>query len=94
MEELIEKVDNLKKELDNTKIVKRIKELNESINLEKDLLKDIELNRLYPDDKVKLRIINNSFYREYKHEEVELNFLVLKINQRLKEISSKNKGCL
>ena len=38
-----------------------------------------------------MRIINNSLFREYKHNEAECNFIILEINKRLKEISNKGK---
>ena len=81
MEELIEKVENLKKELDKTKEVKKIKELNLRIKDEDELINNIKMYQMYPDKKLREKIINNSFYREYKHSEVELNFMILNINQ-------------
>ena len=93
MNELIEKVDNLKESLNSTKQVKEIEELSEKIMKEKDLLKDIEDYNRTQDDIIKERILNNKLFREYKKKETDLNILILEINQKLKEITNKGKCC-
>lgn len=91
MNELIEKVDNLKKSLDaNEKIIK-LKEINEMIMKDKELLKDIENYNINKNEELKEKIINHSLFREYKHSEAECNFIILEINKRLKEINNKGK---
>ena len=87
MEELIEKVDELKKELDNTKQVKDLKNINNEIMKDKDLLNDIKKYNETQSEEIKERIINNKLFREYKHKENEVNFLILEINKKLKEIN-------
>ena len=66
MEELIEKVDNLINELDNTKQVKDVKkalkEVNEDKNLQ-ELLKEYEYNKT---DSIKEQIIENELFQKYK----------------------------
>lgn len=87
MEKLIEKTDNLIHSLDNSDEVKKIKELNKKMKEEKELLKDIEEYNTSPTEELRQRIINNPFYREYKKRENDCNFLILEINQKLKEIT-------
>ena len=76
MEELIEKVDNLINELDNTKQVKDVKkvlkEVNEDKNLQK-LLKEYEYNKT---ESIKEQIIENKLFQKYKEKEIDLNILI------------------
>ena len=87
MEELYEKIDNLLKILEEQDEVKEIKKLNKIIK------EDRELNELvmkYQNDKSLLKEIeNNKLFQEYKEKETDLNILILKINERLKEITKK-----
>ena len=36
-----------------------------------------------------MKIINNKFFREYKLSENEINYIILEINSKLKQISKK-----
>ena len=94
MNELIEKVENLKISIDNLDEIKNLKEINKEIMKDKELLEDIEKYNLTQDEKIKERIINHKLFREYKHQENECNFIILEINKRLKEINNKNRGCV
>ena len=89
MKELIEKVENLKKELDNSQEVKHIKELNSKINDNKELISLIEKYNETQNERIKEQIINNEFFREYKLSENEINYIILEINSKLKQISKK-----
>ena len=89
MEELIEKIENIKKELDNSKEVKHIKELNNKIKDNKELLNIIEKYNNTQSESIKKEIINNEFFREYKLSENEINYIILEINSKLKQISKK-----
>ncbi len=91
MNELIETVDNLKKSLDENEKIIKLKEINELIMKDKELLKDIEDYNINHNEELKNKIINNSLFREYKHNEAECNFIILEINKRLKKISNKGK---
>lgn len=93
MEELIEKVEELKKELDNSKQVKELKSINKKIMQDEKLLEDIKKYNETQSEEIKERIINNKLFREYKQKENEINFIILEINQKLKEINNRNKGC-
>ncbi len=88
MEELIEKVNELKEELNNTKEIKELKEINNSIMKDQELLNNIKKYNETQDNNIKERIINHKLFREYKHKENELNFIILEINKKLKEINS------
>ena len=89
MKEIIEKVENLKLELDNSKEVKHIKELNSKIKDNKELLYLIEKYNSTQNESIKEEIINNKFFREYKLSENEINYIILEINSKLKQISKK-----
>ena len=91
MNELIDKVNNLKESLDSNEEIIKLKEINEKIMQDKELLKDIEEYNRTNNEELKNKIINNSLFREYKHSEAECNFIILEINKRLKEISNKGK---
>lgn len=91
MEELIEKMNNLIDELDNNKSIINIKRLNKRISEDKELLLMIERYRNNRDINIKKDIINNSLFREYKEEERNVNFIILEINKRLRNINSKGK---
>ena len=89
MKELIEKVENLKLELDNSKEVKHIKELNSKIKDNKELISLIEKYNSTQNESIKEEIINNKFFREYKLSENDINYIILEINSKLKQISKK-----
>lgn len=91
MEELYEKIDNLKKTLDETSTIKEIKRLTKEISKNKELIELIEKYRYTQDERIKNQIISNEQFKEYKHQETELNFLILEINQELKKITKKDK---
>ena len=93
MNELIDKVNNLKKTIDNSPEIVKLKEINELIMKDKELLKDIEEYNRTQNEDIRNRIINHELFREYKHSESECNFIILEINKKLKEISNKGK-CL
>lgn len=91
MEELIEKVEALKEELNENVSVKKIKELNKKLEKDKELLKDIEKYQYTKDINLKNKIMNNDLFKEYKEAETEINFIILEINKRLKQINNKGK---
>ena len=89
MKELIEKIDNVKKELDNSKEVKHIKELNSKLKDNKELISLIEKYNNTQDESIKEQIVSNEFFIEYKLSENEINYIILEINSKLKQISKK-----
>ena len=91
MKELIDEVNSLKEALDSNEKIIKLKEINERIMEDKELLKEIEEYNRTNNEELKNKIINNSLFREYKHNEAECNFIILEINKKLKEISNKGK---
>ena len=93
MEELIEKVDNLKDALDKCHEIVDLKDCNEKIMKDKSLLKDIKDYNETGDEKIKERIISHPLFREYKKKETDCNLLIMAMNQELKRINHKGYGC-
>jgi len=91
METLIEKVNELKDSLSNTKEVLDIKELSQEIKKDKKLLELLNEYHLYPREDLKKQILDNELFRKYKEKETDLNILILKINSELKQITKKDK---
>ena len=91
MEKLIEQVEVLKKNLDNTTEVKNIIKLNEKIKESKELQEKIKKYKERLNNNLKEEICNDTLYKEYKEKETDLNILILKINKELKKINSKGK---
>ena len=89
MNELKLKVDKLKNELDNSKEVKHIKELNSKLKDNKELIDKITKYNETQDERLKQEIINDSFFREYKLSENSINYLILEINSKLKSITKR-----
>lgn len=91
MEQLLEKINQLKEILDETEIVKNYKKIQKEVLSNKEILKLIEKYEYTKDERIKEQIINNNLYKKYKREEAELNILILEINSKLKEIIKKDK---
>lgn len=91
METLYKKIDNLKSILDETECVREIKRLYKEIQKDKNLINLIDKYNYTKDERLKEEILKNNLFREYKHQEAQLNFLILEINQKLKKISKKDK---
>ena len=89
MEELLEKIDNLKISLDNREEIKRIKELNKQIKEDKNLLALISKYKEKPSEELKKEIYKNELYKKYKESETDINLLIISINNKLKEISNR-----
>lgn len=92
MEELIEKIENLKEALDKTNEVKMVTYYLDRVLKDKELVKDIEKYNVTRDVKLLEKISNNTLFNDYKRSETDLNLLIMKINSRLKDISKKD-GC-
>lgn len=58
---------------------------------DKELVQQIEKYNYSKDERIKEEILKNNVFREYKHQEAELNILILEINQELKKITKKDK---
>lgn len=94
MEELIEKVNILKKELDKDSNIIKIKDLNNIIKDNTELLELISKYKITRNEEIKNKIISDPIYLEYKHYENEVNFIILKIRNELKKITNKENGCV
>ena len=91
MNELIEKVENLKKSIDEIDKIKEIQELNKEIIKDKELLKLVEEYNRTQDENIKKEIVNNELFKKYKVLETDINVLILEINSKLKQINEENK---
>lgn len=91
MEKLYDKLDNLKKTLDESETITKLKELSKEINNNQELVSLIEKYNITHDERIKEEILNYDIFLKYKHQETELNFLILEINQELKKITKKDK---
>lgn len=91
METLYEKLDNLKKVLDEDEQIIKLKKLTQEVLNDENLVSLIEKYNYTKDERIKEEILNNKKFKEYKHLEAELNFLILEINQELKQITKKDK---
>ncbi len=89
MEELFNKIDDIKDELDKTEEVIKIRELINKIYQDKELVSLINDYNNTRKDSIKEKIYNNELYNNYKKAETDLNILILKINQKLKKISDR-----
>ena len=92
MNELINLVDDLKKDLDNTKEVKELLELKEQVNKDKELLSKIQKYNLTKNTKLKEEILSNELFNKFKDKEINLNILIMSINKELKKIKG-DKHC-
>ncbi len=89
MNELLDKLDNLKKELDKNKNIIRIRQLNEFIYQDKELFTLIKKYQETKNIQLKEKIFENTTFREYKQLENEVNLIILTIRQELKKISDR-----
>lgn len=91
MEKLLEKIEILKKELNNTEQVKNIQKLNLQIKENKKLLNKIQIYNQTRKELLRQEILSDNLYKEYKVAETELNILILQINSKLNKINNKGK---
>lgn len=89
MNELIEKVENLKRSIDKTTEVQELLRLNKEILKDKELLSKIKEYQETQDERIKKEIIKHPLFLKYKEKETDLNILILKINQELKKLKDK-----
>jgi cell fate (sporulation/competence/biofilm development) regulator YmcA (YheA/YmcA/DUF963 family) len=89
MNELIDKVEQLKRSIDDTKEVKELLRLNKKIMQDKDLLNKIKEYQVNPQESLKEEIVGHPLFLKYKEKETNLNVLILMINQELKKLKDK-----
>lgn len=85
MIELLEKLDRLKKVIDQHPTIKEIEKVQKDIETNKDLY-----NKIIKKEK---KTLEDEQIIKYKNLENEINFLILEINQYLKENLLKNSRC-
>lgn len=89
MNELLNELDLLKKDLDDLKLFKQLKSYRKEINDNKELMEKIEKYNLTKDNNLRLEIYSYKEIQDYKEKENELNLMILEINKRLKIITNK-----
>lgn len=89
MEKLIEKVENLKRSLDDNEKIQALKKVNKEIYANGQLLEQLEEYQKAPTENKKKAILENDLFQEYKAKETDINIIILEINQRLKEINKR-----
>jgi len=88
MEEFYNKVNNLIDKIDESILVKEIKELNKKVENDSKLKDLLEKYHLTQDESIKEQIISNDLFQEFKSKETDLNILIMSINQKLKKIGN------
>ena len=89
MNELIDKVENLKSELNSSSLILDIKECLERIDSDPELKRLLDEYSIYPREDIKNKILENSTFQEFKIKETELNLFIMEMNLKLKNITRK-----
>ena len=89
MNELLDKLDNLKNELDSSTLVIDLKKCLDKVKKDKELSKLLDEYKIYPNDKIKTKILENKTFQEFKIKETDLNLFIMEMNSKLKTISKK-----
>ena len=85
-----EKVDKLIKSIDESNTINDIKESIKAIKENQELMHKLtKYNETY-DEHLKKEILEYKEMINYRHNENELNYLILEINKRLKEITNES----
>ena len=92
MNEIYNKLDQIKENLDNLEIFKKLNKSIDDIKLNKELIDKIKKYNETKDERLRLEIYNYKEIQNYKELENEINLLILHINQKLKVIKSDG-GC-
>lgn len=88
MEELIEKLENLKKSIYDTKKVREYLQAKEVVFSDKLLIDKLKEYHESFDIKLKEEIMESPSFFAYKEKETEVNLLIFEINQEFKKIKS------
>ena len=92
MEDLYFYLDNIKTELDKSEVIKSLESAKKKVYENKELISLIKLYHQNKSEKLRKEIYQYQDFIKYKEKENELNFLILNINNILKDITNK-KGC-
>ena len=86
MEELIEKLEQLKKEISALDIVEELHKRKDEVMNDSRLVEKIEEYKKHPMESLKKEIISSPSFLAYKETETEIDLLILKHNQEFKKI--------
>ena len=86
MEELIEKLEQLKKEISSLDIVEELHKRKDEVMNDSGLVEKIEEYKKQPKESLKKEIISSPSFLAYKEMETEIDLLILQINQEFKKI--------
>lgn len=89
MEELIEKLEQLKKEISSLDIVEELHKRKDEVMNDSSLVEKIEEYKKQPMESLKKEIISSPSFLAYKEMETEIDLLILQINQEFKKIRKK-----
>lgn len=89
MEELIEKLEQLKKEISSLDIVEELHKRKAEVMNDSSLVEKIEEYKKHPEESLKKEIISSPSFLAYKEMETEIDLLILKLNQEFKKIRKK-----
>mgnify|MGYP004545182261 FL=1 len=92
MNELYQRINELKNNLDNESCIQDLIVSMEEIKNNEKLVSQIRAYNLNRSDELKRKILSNNEIIKYKHQETEVNLLILEIRKELKRITSKG-GC-
>lgn len=92
MNEIYDKLDEIKNNLDHLEIFDKLNKSLEKIKLNDELINKIKKYNETKDENLRLDIYQYEEIKEYKNLENEVNLLILQINQKLKRIKSVG-GC-
>ena len=89
-------LDKLINILDNDSRIIRLEELKKIITSDKEFMNDFnELKELdvYSNEykELKKKLFSNEYFKEFKELEQEINYLILEINNRLKELTNERR---
>lgn len=85
-----EKVDKLIKSIDESNTIKDIRESIHAIKENQELMDKLTKYNENYDEHLKQEILEYKEMINYRHNENELNYLILEINKRLKEITNES----
>ena len=89
MEELIEKLEQLKKEISSLDIVEELHKRKEEVMNDSSLVEKIGEYKKQPKESLKKEILSSPSFLAYKEMETEIDLLILQINQEFKKIRKK-----
>ena len=89
MNELYQRINELKNNLDNESCIQDLIVSMEEIKNNEKLVSQIRAYNIKRSDELKRKILSNNEIIKYKHQETEVNLLILEIRKELKRITSK-----